>query len=171
MSACKWMNFKMLLMVLSGLMAALPAAAIMLSLDMDTMVTSAESVVSGRVVSLDCHWLDGPRSIIVTDVGFAVSEIWMGSKHRPGEQITVRIAGGVVGEIFMRQEHQPVFRQDEEAVLFLGTRPNGQLGIAQAEQGVYKKSGDSVFGHIRDLQTITEFRSSLERSKRNLGRQ
>jgi hypothetical protein len=166
----KSFKFKLLLLVLPVLLASLPAAAIMLSADMDQLVAGAESVVSGRVVSLDMHWLDGPNSIIVTEVGFGVDEIWMGSQQQPGDQISVRITGGTVGEIGMWQEHQPVFQMNDEAVLFLRLRTDGELGIAHAEQGVYRKSDDSLFGHIRELKTVSDFRRSLERAKQNHGR-
>ncbi len=162
---------KMFLAMLPVLLTTLPAVATMLPADMDILVSSAESVVTGRVVSLDSYWLDGTGSIIVTDVGFEVDEVWMGSKQKPGEKISVRIIGGEVGDIGMRQQHQPTFKMEEEAILFLKVRGDGELGIAQAEQGVFRAHDDKLWGHLTEIKTLSGFRTSLEDSKKNHGRQ
>ncbi len=159
------------LVVLPVLLISQPAAAIMLPADMDRLVEGSESVISGRVVSLDMHWLNGPNSIIVTEVGFAVDEVWMGSQQQSGDSISVRIIGGTVGEIGMWQEHQPTFEMDDEAVLFLRLRTDGELGVAFSEQGVYLRSDEQLSGHLRELKTVSEFRMSLESSKQYHGRQ
>jgi hypothetical protein len=170
MSRHHFLEFKLLLAVLPVLLMSPTASALMLHVDMDKLVSTSESVVVGRVVSLDPHWLDGPNSIIVTEVGFAVDEVWMGSHQKSGETISLRVAGGIVGEVGMWQEHQPVFKLDDEAVLFLWQRPDGELGVAHSEQGLYWKRGEAVSGHLTELRTISAFRNSLEASKRNLGR-
>lgn len=158
------------LILLLELLTGSPASAIMIKQDMDMLVTAAESVVSGQVVSLDMHWLDGPQSPIVTEVGLDIQDVLMGSKQKPGETIYFRIFGGQVGEITLYQEHQPTFKVGDEAILFLRVRSDGVLGIANAEQGVYLKHGEKIFGHLTELKTVEEFRSSLEAAKSKLGR-
>ena len=157
------------LSLLLVLTSSLPAAAAMIPFTIDEMVAESESVVQGRVVSMNSHWLDGQGSIIVTDVAFAVDEVWMGNQS-PGDQLTLQVAGGEVGEIGMRQEHAPQFRIDEEAVVFLWTRPDGRLDVFNAEQGKYTVLGSTVIGFRREPLDLTDFRAEFEQAKRFNGR-
>lgn len=158
------------LSLLLVLTSSLPVVAAMIPITIDQMVAESESVVQGRVVSMNSYWLDGPGSIIVTDVAFAVDEVWMGNQA-PGSQLTVTVAGGEVGGIGMRQEHAPVFRVDEEAVVFLWTRPDGRLEVYNAEQGKYTVVDSKVMGFRLEPQEMTEFRATIEDAKQFNGRQ
>ncbi len=142
----------------------------MLKADMDQLVEYSESVLRGRVVSLDAHWLAGPNSIIVTDVGFEVDEVWEGSKQQPGQQISIRVTGGIVGTIGMYQEHEPEFQLADDVILFLNTRTDGLWGIPHGEQGVYRVHQNSVTGHIPELKTLEIFPEALDSAKSNHGR-
>ncbi len=157
------------LSLLLVLTSSLPAAAAMILFTIDEMVAESESVVQGRVVSMNSHWLDGQGSIIVTDVAFTVDEVWMGNQS-PGDQLTLQVAGGEVGEIGMQQEHAPQFRIDEEAVVFLWTRPDGRLDIFNAEQGKYTVLGATVIGFRHEPLDLTDFRAEIERAKQFNGR-
>ena len=157
------------LSLLLVLTSTLPAAAAMIPLTMGEMVAESESVVQGRVVSMNSHWLDGTGSIIVTDVAFAVDEVWMGNQS-PGDQLTLQVAGGEVGEIGMQQEHAPQFRIDEEAVVFLWTRPDGRLDVFNAEQGKYTVLGSTVIGFRHEPLDLADFRADFEQAKRFNGR-
>ena len=157
------------LSLLLVLTSTLPAAAAMIPFTMGEMVAESESVVQGRVVSMNSHWLDGTGSIIVTDVAFAVDEVWMGNQS-PGDQLTLQVAGGEVGEIGMRQEHAPQFRIDEEAVVFLWTRPDGRLDVFNAEQGKYTVLGSTVIGFRHEPLDLADFRADFEQAKRFNGR-
>ena len=157
------------LSLLLVLTISLPAVAMMIPFTINEMVAESESVVQGRVVSLNSYWLDGPGSIIVTDVAFAVDEVWMGDQL-PGDRLTLQVAGGEVGEMGMRQEHAPEFRIDEEAVVFLWTRPDGRLSIFNAEQGKYTITGTTVIGFQRQPLDLNEFRTEIERAKQFNGR-
>jgi len=157
------------LSLLLVLTSTLPAAAAMIPFTMGEMVAESESVVQGRVVSMNSHWLDGTGSIIVTDVAFAVDEVWMGNQS-PGDQLTLQVAGGEVGEIGMQQEHAPQFRIDEEAVVFLWTRPDGRLDVFNAEQGKYTVLGSTVIGFRHEPLDLADFRADFEQAKRFNGR-
>lgn len=157
------------LSLLLVLTSSLPATAAMIPFTIDEMVAESESVVQGRVVSMNSHWLDGTGSIIVTDVLFAVDEVWMGNQS-PGDQLTLQVAGGEVGEIGMRQEHAPQFRVDEEAVVFLWTRPDGRLEVFNAEQGKYTVLGATVIGFRHEPLNMTDFRAEIEQAKQFNGR-
>ncbi len=106
-----------------ALLVGTAAPAVILEYSLDRMVESSESIVQGRVMGLQSRWLDGPGSIIVTDVVFAVDEVLTGPITN-SQSLNFFVVGGVVDGLGMRQEHQPVFREGEEAVLFLWTQPD-----------------------------------------------
>ncbi|MFH1845328.1 MAG: hypothetical protein ABIF77_19260 [bacterium] len=160
---------KILLIVLLSALAA-PVTAAIVEYSLDQMVGGSEALVRGRVVSLHCHWLDGPGSIIVTDVGFAVAESWLGSL-RSGQTLEFQVVGGEVGGIGQRREHEPVFRLGEEAVLFLWTRPDqDRLSIFNAEQGKYRIIGDTVVGLRQEPIALSEFHRQIEGALQRQGR-
>src|SRR5262252_6464008 len=93
--------------LLIGLAAAAPAAAFMLEVPMEDLVRTSDAVVRATVTDRQSRWLTSPH-IIVTDVTLDVRESWFGTLQ-PGQHITLEVRGGEVGEIGMREEHQPVF--------------------------------------------------------------
>ncbi len=138
---------------------ALPAMAIMIQVPMDQLVASSSSIVRGKVTGLDSHWTED-HALIVTDVKFLVSEDW-GGRVAPGTTLTLQVRGGEVGEIGMRQEHQPVFRQDQEALLFLTETPGARWAISHDEQGVYTVQGSQVVAFDGQRAPLTTFRSVI----------
>jgi hypothetical protein len=136
---------------------ALPAAAIMIQAPLDQIVASSSSIVHGKVTDLKSHWTDD-HSIIVTDVSFLVSEDWSGTVA-PGTVLTLQVKGGEVGEIGMRQEHQPVFQKDQEALLFLTETPGARLAISYDEQGAYAVQGNQIVAFDGQRALLTTFRS------------
>ncbi len=150
---------------------AAPAPAAIVEWSLDRMATESEVVVRGHVEGLDSHWLDGPSSIIVTDVKFVVDEVWKGSgRLTKGLQLDLRVNGGGVGEMRMVQEHQPVFLQKEDAVLFLWTSGEGRLGVYNDEQGKYTVMGDKVVGFKQEPLDLGSFKTSIERAIRSTQR-
>ncbi len=142
---------------------ALPAAALMVDVPMDQMVATSSDIVRGKIVALNSHWTDD-HSIIVTDVSFQVSEAWMGTTA-VGSKLSLQVNGGEVGDVGMRQENQPVFIQDQDAVLFLTATPSARLTINNAEQGVYRVLGQSVVGAKGVAIPMTAFHATINRMK------
>ena len=142
-----------------------PASSMILEWSLDDMAVDSEAVVRGRVLDLQSHWLDGPASIIVTDVTFAIDEVWKGSAAlSKTATLELRVNGGQVGEMGMKQEHAPVFAPGEEAVLFLWTTEEGRLGIFNDEQGKYTVFGEQVTSFAQRIHDLASFRSTIQRA-------
>ena len=149
---------------------SLPAQAALLEYSVDQMVESSEAIVQGRVISLESRWLDGPGSIIVTDVSFVVDQVWEG-KISTQQRLNFYVAGGFVDGLGMRQEHAPIFSQGEEAVLFLWTQPDqDRLAVFNDEQGRYRIVDGSALNFKEQSIDLSEFRGNIERAVQIHGR-
>ena len=147
---------------------AASAVAAIVEWPLDRMAVESEVIVRGHVESLESRWLDGPSSIIVTDVVFVVDEVWKGTgRVASGATLALRVNGGKVGEIGMVQEHQPVFQEKEEAVIFLWTNDLGRTVIFNDEQGKYTVLGDKVIGFKQAPLDLGPFKTSIEQVVRS----
>lgn len=157
---------KLTLLIAMTLAACVPAFALMLEYTVDQMVASSEAVVRGRVLGLQSRWLDGPGSIIVTDVHFQVDEVWTGPVAAD-RNLDFFVIGGTVDGLTMRQEHQPIFTESEETVLFLWTQPDEQrLAVFNDEQGRYRVVDDTVINFKRETIAMADFRDDVEQAIR-----
>jgi len=113
----------------------------------------SETVVEGKVVSIDSKWEDDSKEIITTEVVIDVSNTNKG-KSLTGQEITVSIPGGAILEEDkgMTVSDQPEFEVGEEVILFLSRdlRPransaNGSYFIQFAAQGKMKVRGGKAF--------------------------
>jgi len=89
----------------------------MLALDLETIVRQADTIVLGTVTRQESAW-DARHTAIHTDVTVAVERAIVGA---PGDEVTFRIAGGVVGGMGMRTSNDPVFRDGERVIVCLDT--------------------------------------------------
>jgi len=82
---------------LGGLGAVAPAgASTFFRVGLDSLVAGNETIVFGEAVSADSHWNDA-GTFIVTDVRVSVSQVLKGRVE--GDEITVTVPGGKVGEL------------------------------------------------------------------------
>ena len=115
--------------------AAPAAATVMVALGMGELVSRADEVFVGSVVSQRARWDD--RGRIVTDVTFSVDESAKGAV-RAGGTITIVRIGGAIGDLGMRIEGEPMFDDGERALVFARRvgGPRGVLRPVGMSQGV-----------------------------------
>lgn len=115
------------------LLAALPAdASVSLSLDLEALVARSDAIVVGTVLGRDV--LRDGYDRIVSDYAIRVEETMKGVTA-PGGQIVLRCLGGSIGDVGMRVEGEPHFRDGDRAVLFAVAR-HGHLRPVGMSQGV-----------------------------------
>jgi hypothetical protein len=128
--------FGRLIIVTSFFVAGIAGSAhatTMIALDLKALVAQADRVVDGTVESTECRWTTS-RDAIFTDVKLRVSRVYKGAV-KPGDLITVRREGGVVGGIGMKVFGAASFVPGEEAVVFLEQRAGSAwvVGMAQGK--------------------------------------
>lgn len=111
----------------------------MLALNLETIVRQADTIVLGTVMHQESAW-DAHHTAIHTDVTVAVERAIVGS---PGDEVTFRIAGGIVRGMGMRTSNDPVFRDGERVIVCLDTTsvPASVVGM---QQGTFPVRDDTV---------------------------
>lgn len=101
----------------------------MLALNLETIVRQADTIVLGTVTRQESAW-DAHHTAIHTDVTVAVERAIVGL---PGDEVTFRIAGGIVGGMGMRTSNDPVFRDGERVIVCLDSTsvPARLVGMQQ----------------------------------------
>jgi hypothetical protein len=121
----------------------LPAAATTIApMTTDQLAHTAETIVRARCLHGSHQW-DG--QMISTVYRFEVRERWKGS---PPQYLNVRLPGGRHGNLIVAVDGTPVFRANEEAVLFLERNAVGDYSIIAWARGTFRisvtASGETV---------------------------
>ena len=137
----------MTLVVLAGvgLLSGLAAAA-MIKLSLEQLITRADMIVQGIVVYQESAWNE-QHTAIYTDVTVGVEEA---IKGLPGLEVTFQVAGGVVGDIGMRTSNDPGFHDGEQVLVFLDTK-GAVASVVGLRQGKYTVTGGTI---TRNGQTM-----------------
>lgn len=158
------------MVLIMATLLATSAFALMVDTPVDKMVAGADGIVRGTVEVLGSHWVDGPRSVIVTDYRLHPTEVWSGP-YAVGKAVDFRTYGGTVGDMTMVQEHQPEFRPGEDVLLFLWTQPDaGHTAVYNAVQGVYRLRDRNVVNYKQEIVPLADFRLTIQRALRAQGR-
>lgn len=109
-------------------------ATIAVKLELADLVEQSDVIAVGTVAKAESRWTDDQR-LIVTDVTIDVGDGLLGCSD--GESVTFTVMGGTVGDISQTVAGEAIFRSGEKAVVFLGQRPSGHLGVIGLSQGKY----------------------------------
>jgi hypothetical protein len=147
------------LLVGVGLLPSVGAPA-MIKRSLEQLSQEADLIVLGTVTEQVSDWND-QRTAIHTDVTVAVEEAIKGS---PGEEVTFRVAGGIVGDTGMRTSTDPVFQEGEQVIVFLNTEVV-PARVAGHLQGKYPVQNGTV---IRDGQRepVARFTDAIRAASR-----
>jgi hypothetical protein len=107
----------MALLILSAFLGTDAVMALMLEMTTPELTKQAEAIVRGKVKEMRSEW-DPERRFIWTLVTIAVSKSIKGDSLA-GQDVIVKIPGGVVGEIGQVTEDAPIFKKNEEVLLFI----------------------------------------------------
>jgi hypothetical protein len=144
-----------------ALLLASPVRAMMLDIPLSQNAGESDAVVRGTVVTRTSHWAESGPRIIVTDITVKLSESWKGTLAA-GQEVTFQVNGGEVDGMGMRQEHQPVFIDEEDVVLFLKATPSAHWSVSYDEQGKFAVRDDQVVGSKGDAGKLGTFRTSVK---------
>jgi hypothetical protein len=148
-----------IILLLLVLVLATAAQAAMLEVPLKTTTNKAAEIVRGEVISQKSDWTLGEQ-LIYTDVTIRVEESLKGGLQA-GQKVTIRVEGGVVGEIRLWVEHQPRFHDEEKVLLFLREAPDGAYEVQSVEQGKYTVFGEVVYDCRGRRLELTELKQSI----------
>ncbi len=143
-----------------GLMCALQpemaSASLVLAMELPEITATADAIVVAKVVAMHSRLEAGGKAIL-TETQLQVQEAWKGKLAGDARTITVLQPGGVVGDIEMRVHGLPVFRQGEEAVLFLNERIEKQpalgfvlTGLGQGKRRLFREASGRIMAAPSD---------------------
>jgi hypothetical protein len=106
------------------------------------LVTQADAIVQGRVISQKSLW-DATGRVIVTESVIRVQNVLNGQAPTT---VTIRVAGGEVGDFAVDAIGFPKFRDREKVVLFLRDNGDGTSRVLGYQQGHFEvvKRNDGV---------------------------
>jgi hypothetical protein len=136
------------ILFLAGLaLLAVAASATTLSrLRFEELVNQATAVARLRCIGVESRWQDGE---IWTETRFETVEVDKGLL--PGV-VSVRMLGGIVGNLHSRVAGVPAFRPGEEAYVFLWAREGEPFRVLGWSQGTFRVTRDERTGVERVTQ-------------------
>jgi hypothetical protein len=147
-------------MILAAMVAAVFATArldatVLISADLPELVSEAQTIVEGHVVSTEGRQVPGARSI-ETFVTIAAEDYLKGNL---GARVVLRVPGGQVGFRRTVMMGAPVFNRGDRVVLFLGGAGPSVPWILGLNQGVYRVKTAPRVAHgkwVDDLQVVED---------------
>jgi hypothetical protein len=120
-----------------------PSHAIMTKATVPELTAGATGVVRGHVQDVASRW-DSEGKTILTYVTISVDE-WL--KGDGPDAVTVRVPGGIVGDVGLWVEDAPVFAEGQEVITFLEPSDDGSLMQVRGDfQGEFTIENGRVVG-------------------------
>jgi hypothetical protein len=117
-----------LLLLLACCLSIQNAHGAMVKLSLDELVTQADLIVMGCVESVKSEMVEGKIFSFAT---VSVTSKIKGEPEATQDQVVVRFPGGTLGDVAMKVEDSPDYKQGEEVLLFL-KRIENQPGYSTA---------------------------------------
>lgn len=129
----------------------------------DELARRADVVIVGHVAALVPQW-DESHTRIRTQVTINVSQSVKGTAA--GSTLTLIVPGGEVDGVGELYSDTPVFRQDEDVVVFAQRSSQGLYRVAGGLEGKYTIIKDQSSGKqmISERMTLGEFTSQLQQA-------
>ncbi len=129
----------------------------------EALARRSDVVAVGHVASLLAQW-DENHSRIRTQVTIAVSENVKGTSS--GSSFTLVVPGGEVDGVGEMYSDMPVFRKDEDVVVFARRTPQGTFRVEGGVEGKYTVVKDAATGTpmVSNRLSVAEFASTTPES-------
>lgn len=130
----------LIVLFLTGLLSSGSEATVLRYLSAEELVSEADEVVHGRVISVEEKWT-ADRKAIFTEVVLEIIEVFKGRAR--GSKLSFTFLGGERDGVRLFYEHQPSFSVDDEVLVFLRTRIEGKPLLMALSQGVWRVKRDA----------------------------
>ncbi|MBI2412720.1 MAG: hypothetical protein HYV24_05875 [Deltaproteobacteria bacterium] len=169
----RFFNIDVLYFLFIFLISVSPVNAALIPRSISELTRSADTIVTGTVVNMESEW-DVERKTIFTYVTIETGQVLKNAppkKRKKGEQITLRLEGGTVGDTTISTSEMPEFSLYEEVFLFLsvdtGLNPPSSEGDGLGDFTV-RGWEMGKFTVINEEIEITDFKNDI-RGKMTLG--
>ena len=148
-----WCNLVLVLWVCAG-------HAAMRKISIADLVRKADTIVLGTVTQQASAW-DDQHTAIHTDVTVEVEQVLTGL---PGEVVTLRVLGGVVGSMGMGTSNDATFQVGERVIVCLDTNtvPSTVVGMQQGKFTVE----DNMVIRADETWSLNEFIAAVHTAAR-----
>jgi hypothetical protein len=132
-------------------------------LSTEELAARAEIVAVGQVATLASEWNEN-RTAIRTRITLSVDQYMKGSGQ--GASLTLYVPGGEVGTVGEYYSHMPVFRKDENVVVFVRKDRQNHLRVLGGEAGKFtiKKDPASGVPLVAGKRTLQEFTALIKQA-------
>lgn len=128
-------------------------SSLVIKLSLEDLIAQAGLIVVGTIASQKSQW-NSEHTQIHTLVTVAVEE-WVKGKPRDNE-VTIKIAGGQVGEISQRVGNTPTFRTGEKVLVFLTLQDDNSTTVVGGWQGKLVIENSKIAGSDVSIVELTK---------------
>lgn len=149
--------------LVTGLMIFIPVAlnGQVIEMSVEELARDSETILFGKCTRIESSWND-KHDRIYTEVTVHAEGYLKGNE---GQEVTITIPGGRVGNIIYEVSDMPSFSEGEEMVTFLTRHSSGRNLITGAVQGKLTIRRDELTGARKVRRSLTKapsFKKSLE---------
>jgi hypothetical protein len=137
-------------------MASPLLATTVLKMDLQELVTASDSIIQGRVESVETRW---ENKLAFTYTSVIVDEGMKGAARRA---VLIRLPGGKVGSLSVHVAGMPQFKAGESVILFLKGRADGTFDVVGMNQGKYEIEQNTATANISGLTLFNEKTGRME---------
>jgi hypothetical protein len=146
-----------ILIGLAALVIAAPLfATTVLKMDLQALVSASDSIVQGRVESVEARW---ESNLAFTYTSVTVDE---GLKGAPRRAVLIRQPGGKIGALRVQVAGMPQFRTGDQVIVFLKARADGTFDVVGLNQGKYDIDQNTAVAHISGLTLLNGTTGRME---------
>ena len=135
-------------------LAALLATTIQGPADVEALTASADAVVHGKVLGIKGSHAGSQGALIFTEVSIAPIGWWKGAGGM--QPITLRVEGGVAGDIGQSVAGSPSFGLGDEVVVFLRRIAKGLYDVERMSLGKFVVRRPAAGGRLHATRDRTE---------------
>jgi hypothetical protein len=106
------------------------------------LTNESTSILYGKCTRLESAWTED-KSMILTRVTVVPDQYLKGNL---GNEVTITVPGGQVGDIIYEVSEMPAFQKDEEVFAFIWQHPSGMNLVTGGYQGKLRISVDAKTG-------------------------
>ena len=134
--------------LIAAIMAAPLFATTVKKMDLPELVTTADSIVQGRVDSVESRW---EEKLAYTYVSVTVGDPLKGERRRT---VLIRQLGGKIGALNVTVAGMPRFKAGDQVIVFLKAQQNGTFDVVGLNQGKYEIVDDFAVANVSGLTLV-----------------